>query len=126
MPARTRSLIQNTGAFVYTNGTFTEVFHTPDNKSVTASATLKEVYEDVGTPEKRKSDRAKEFCGHNLDFLTTAKKRQIDLTYSEPERKNQIYDVDLEIQETRRQTHNKMKSKNVPKRLWDYCYKHSA
>ena len=126
MPARTKSLIQNTGAFVYTNGTFTEVFPTPDNKLVTASATLKEFFGDVGTPEKLKSNRAKEFCGRNLEFVRTAKKRQIDLIYSEPEHKNQIYDVDLKIQETRCRTHNKMKSKNVPKCLWDYCHKHSA
>ena len=126
MPAATKSLSQNVGAFVFTNGTFTEVFPTPDRRSVTAAMSLKEFCEDVGTPEKLKSDRAKEFCERNSEFLRVAKKKQIDLTYAEHERKNQIHDLDLEIREIRKRTHNKMRSKNVPKRLWDFCYKHSA
>ena len=59
-------------------------------------------------------------------FLDTAKKKGIDLTYSEPERKNQIAPIDIEMRELRKRTHNKMAAKSVPKRLWDWCLEHQA
>ena len=80
MTAATKSITQCTGAFVYTNGHFTEA----------ASTTLNDICSNVRTPEKLKSDRAPEFCGQDSAFLKNANKRGIDLTYSEPERKNQI------------------------------------
>ena len=126
MSARTKSLSQNTGAFVYSNGSMTEVFPMSNHSNVSAATSLKEFCEDVGIPERLKSDRAPEFCGRNSECLKLAKKKAIELTYSEPERKNQIHEIDTEIKELGRRTRNKMKSKNVPKRLWDFCYKHSA
>ena len=55
-----------------------------------AFQTLREFCSDVGIPEKLKSDRAPEFCGRDSEFLRNARSKGIDLTYSEPERKNQI------------------------------------
>ena len=58
--------------------------------------------------------------------MKNAKDKGIDLSYAEPERKNQLWKVDLEIRELKRRWHNKMKSKNVPERLWCFGLKHSS
>ena len=126
LSAGTKSLSQNVGAFVYSNGTFTEVYPTASNQQIPANMTLNDFCNDVGVPHKLKSDRAPEFCGRSTAFLANAKKRGIDLTYAEPERKNQISPIDVEIREIRKRTHNKMKAKNVPRRLWDYCLAHQT
>lgn len=126
MTAATKSITQCTGAFVYTNGHFTEVYPKENHTSIAASTTLNDLCNDVGTPEKLKSDRAPEFCGRDSAFLKNANKRGIDLTYTEPERKNQIWKVDHEIRELKRRYQNKMKSRKVPRRLWDFGLKHTA
>ena len=41
-------------------------------------------------------------------------------------RKNQIYKVDIELRELRKRWHNKMRSRKVPRRLWDFGLKHSS
>ena len=124
--AGTLSLNQNKGAFVITNGRFSEVYPSRDNKSIQANTSLNEFCQSVGVPGKLKSDRAPEFCGPSTIFLDTAKKKGIDLTYSEPERKNQIAPIDIEIRELRKRTHDKLASKNAPRRLWDWCLQHQA
>ena len=48
------------------------------------------------------------------------------MTYAEPERKNQIWKVDLEIREVKRRWHEKMRTRRVPKRLWDFGLKYAA
>ncbi len=80
----------------------------------------------VGVPEKLKSDRAPELIGKTSAFLVNAKNRGINFTFAEPERKNQIWKVDLEMRELGKQTHHKMKTKNVAKQLWDFNIQHSA
>ena len=105
---------------------FTEVYPSENNKQVPANMSLNDFCNDVGEPHKLKSDRAPEFCGRSTQFLANAKKRGIDLTYAEPERKNQISPIDVEIREIRKRTHNKMKGRNVPRRLWDYCLTHQS
>ena len=124
--AGTKSLAQNIGAFVFTNGTFTEVYPAESNKQAPANMSLNDFCNDVGEPHKLKSDRAPEFCGRSTQFLHNAKKRGIDLTYSEPERKNQISPLDVEVREIRKRTHNKLKTKNAPRRVWDYCLAHQS
>ena len=126
MSAGTLSLNQNKGAFMITDGLLTSVFPSRDNKSTQANTSLNEFCQSVGVPGKMKSDRAPEFCGPNTVFLDTAKKKGIDLTYSEPERKNQIAPIDIEMRELRKRTHNKMAARSVPKRLWDWCLEHQA
>ena len=126
MPSGTKSITQCTGAWVYTNGHFTEVYPREDRTSTTASATLDEFCQDVGIPEQLKSDRAPELCGRTSEFLKNAKKKGIDLTYAEPERKNQIWKVDIEIRELKKRWHQKKKTKAVPSRLWDFGAKYTA
>lgn len=126
LSAGTISLAQNRGAFIYSNGTFTEVYPSESNKQAPATTSLREFCEDVGVPEKLKSDRAPEFCGRNTEYHKVARRKGINLTYAEPERKNQISPIDVEIRELRKRTNNKLRTKRAPRRLWDYCAKHQA
>ena len=119
-------ITQCEGAFVYSNSTFTDVFPQESNKSINANCTLNDFCKDIGIPEKLASNRALELCGRNSAFLATAKRKGIDLSYAKPERKNLIWKVDLEIRELKKRWHNKMRTKNAPKRLWDFGIKHSA
>ena len=48
------------------------------------------------------------------------------MTCAKPERKNQIAPIDVEIREPRKRTHDKMKSTNTPRMLWDYCLVHKS
>ena len=57
MSARTKSLSQNTGAFVYSNGSMTEVFPMPNHSNVSTATSLKEFCKDEGIPEWPKSDK---------------------------------------------------------------------
>ena len=73
-----------------------------------------------------KSDRASALCGRDSEYLKVARKKGIDLTYAEAERKTQVYKVDLEIRELKKYCHRKMVEKKAPKRLWDFCLRHAA
>ena len=126
MTAKTKSITQYKGAWVYTNGALTKVYPSESNHQIPANVSLNDFCNDVGIPEKLASDRAPELYGRNTAFLANAKSKGIDLTYAEPERNNQIWRVDLEIRELNRRTHNKMVSKGVPKCLWDFGLKYSA
>ncbi|KAL7477966.1 hypothetical protein ACHAW6_003753 [Cyclotella cf. meneghiniana] len=91
MTARKKSLNQNTGAWVFTNGNFSKVY------PVTSALDL--LCDDIGIPEKLKMDRAPELIGRGTDFYKLAKKRHIGLDYAKPECHNQIAPVDTEMRE---------------------------
>ena len=126
LSAGTKSLRQNVGAFVYSNGLFTECYPAESNRQEPATTSLREFCEDVGVPERLKSDRAPEFCGRNTDFHKVARRKGINLTYAEPGSKNQISPIDIEIREIRKRTQNKLQSRKVPRRLWDFCMTHQT
>lgn len=81
---------------------------------------------DVGIPKKLKSDCTHSFCGWDSNFLHLVKKKCIVLTYSEPERTNQIYVVDLEMRDLKQHWHHKMVTKNVPKQMWVFGLQDAA
>ena len=58
---------------------------------------LNDFCNDVGIPENLKSDRGPEFCRRKSEFVKYAKQKGIYLTYVEPERKNQIAPIDVDI-----------------------------
>ena len=106
MTARTKSLHQNTGAWLYTNGHFTSAYPTVTQGE--AFATLDEFCNDVSTTAQLKSDCTPKLVGQNTPFLKLAWKCHIDLTYAKPEHVNQIHPVDLKMHELKRQTWTKM------------------
>lgn len=126
MPSSVKSITQCKGAFVYSNGTYAEIYPKEDNTQVSAAATLQDFCRDVGVPETLKSDRAQEFCGRDSEFKKLTRKKGIDMSYAEPGREGQVYRVDISIRELKKRWHQKMTSKNVPKRLWDFGIRHAA
>ena len=102
--AGTKLLAQNAGDFVFSNGTFTKVYRNDSKQQIPANKSLNDFFNNVGIPEKIRSDRAPEFCGWNSEFLKYAKRKVIDLTYTEPERKNRIAPIDVEIRELSKNT----------------------
>ena len=65
--AKTKSLHQNTGTWLYTNGHFTSCYPTVTRGE--ASNTLNEFCNIVGTPARLKSDRVPELVGRHTPFL---------------------------------------------------------
>ncbi|KAL7545529.1 hypothetical protein ACHAWF_008875, partial [Thalassiosira exigua] len=126
MPSKVKSLSQNVGAFVISNGSFTEVYPQPDHKSSSTADFLRRFCDDVGVPVNLKTDRAKEFVERMTDFMKLVKKRHIKTTYAEPERKNQIIRVDSKIRYLKRRWCDKMRKKNVPERFCDYGLTHAS
>jgi hypothetical protein len=124
--AQKKSINQMTSAWIYTNGHFTEAYPVTKGDKIEAAACLNEFCTDVGVPANLKSDRAGELVGRTSDFYKLARKKHINLTYAEPERKNQIWPVDLEIRELKKRVKNKMRTKNAPARVWDFCLVHQA
>ena len=78
---------------------------------------LNDLCNNIGIPEKLKSDKAPEFWWRNYEFLKSAKQKGIYLTYTEPERKNQIAPIDVYIRELRKRTHKKNESKKHAKEV---------
>ena len=69
--------------FVYSNGTFPEVYPKYSNKSMQEAEMLQEFYNDLGISYKLKSDRAPEFCGRESSYLILSQGKKINLTYAE-------------------------------------------
>lgn len=109
MSAQKKSINQNTGAWVYSNGNLTKVYPVRTRSEV--DDTLSTFCNDLGIPAKLKSDRAPELCGKGSSFYKYARKQHIDLTYAEPDRKNQISAIDTEIRQLKKRTRSKMVSR---------------
>ncbi|KAL7551098.1 hypothetical protein ACHAWF_014292 [Thalassiosira exigua] len=122
MPSKIRSLAQNVGAFVISNGSFTEVYPQPNHKSISAAESLRRFCDDVwGTDQLQDgTDQLQDRLSQGNHFKKLVKKRHINMTYTEPERKSQITRVDRKIHDLKRRWHDKMRKKNVPERLWDF------
>jgi hypothetical protein len=72
MQSRVKSLSQNTGAFIFTTGTFTKIY--PVDSTAKAGEVLAEFVRDVGVPTDLWADLASYFSGRNTDFVKEAKR----------------------------------------------------
>jgi hypothetical protein len=124
MQSKVRSLSQNTGAFVYTTGSFTKVY--PVESTAKAGETLAEFARDVGVPTDIRTDLASYFTGRDTDFVKEAKRLHINVTYAEKGRHIQNHAAEREIRDLKRRWHSKMTTKTVPKRLWDFGVVHQG
>eukprot|EP00970_Alexandrium_tamarense_P011591 scaffold2548_cov135-Alexandrium_tamarense.AAC.1 len=70
--------------------------------STSARDSLNAFIEDVGAPERIKTDSAAEFTGRNSEFAKLCRKRSIRQTFQEAGRSNQIPHVDVQIRELRK------------------------
>jgi hypothetical protein len=122
--SKVKSLSQNTGAFVYTTGTFSKVY--PVLSTEKASETLSEVVRDVGVPTNIRTDLASYFTGNETAFVKETKRLHIKVTYAEKGQHIQNHVAEREIHNLKRRWHSKMTTKSVPKRLWDFGIVHQA
>jgi hypothetical protein len=122
--SKVKSLSQNTGAFVYTTGTFTKVY--PVSSTAKAGETLSEFVRDVGVPTDIRTDLASYFTGNDTAFVKETKRLHIKVTYAEKGRHIQNHAAEREIRNLKRRWHSKMTTKSVPKRLWDFGIVHQA
>jgi len=60
--ARTKSLSQNVGAFIFSDKTFTGVYPSKSNQQIPSMISLNDFSNDAGIPDKLKSNQAPEFC----------------------------------------------------------------
>ena len=97
MPAKRTSISGAKGAYVMTNGTFTEVYPAETNRNENAKDSLQRFIQDVGVPRDLKTDQGTELCGVNSAFRKLVNKRDIRHQPAERGRSNQMYAVNLEI-----------------------------
>jgi hypothetical protein len=81
MQSCVKSLSQNTGAFIYTTGTFTKVY--PITSTAKAGETLADFARDVGVPTDLRADLGSYFTGRDTEFVKESKRLQIKVTYAE-------------------------------------------
>ena len=113
-----KSIRQNVGAFVITNGKYIYVLSTPKQTDEYATRAMTMFSADVGVPTEVKSDLHTSFTGKHTQFQQFLRSKHIIMTNSESGRHGHTYKVDTAIRELRRRSRKKMISKNVPRRLW--------
>ena len=126
MCATHKSLNQSKGAYLITNGHFTELYPKEKEDQDNAVSALREFVDDVGVPQEIKTDRAGSFSGRDSAYVKYCSKHGITQRWSEAERSNQIWKADIEIRELKKRWQESKRKKNVPPRLWDWGAKHAA
>jgi hypothetical protein len=126
MESKVRSLRGHTGSFVFSNGNLVTTYPTNSKSGAAAAEGLRRFCSEIGIPMRLKSDMAASFTGQHTDFLNLIRKYNINLTYSEPHRHNQLQQVDVAIRDVKRRWRHKMIQKNIPRRLWCYGIEHQA
>ncbi len=121
-----KSIRGHTGAIVISNGNFVAVYPTASKGDLDSTESLRRFTEEVGIPANLKCDMAAAFVGRHTDFQRFVQKMNINLTYAEPYRHDQLQQIDVAIRELKRKWRQKMGSRNVPRRLWCFGLEHQA
>ena len=124
--AKYKSIRGHTGAIVISNGNLVAVYPTASKSDLDSTESLRRFTEDIGIPANLKCDMAAAFVGRHTDFQRLVQKMNINLTYSEPYRHDQLQQIDVAIRELKRKWRSKMGHKNVPRRLWCFGLEHQA
>jgi hypothetical protein len=124
--ANVKSLRQNTGGFVVSNGEFTRTYPTPSKDGKDAGTSLQKFCDDIGVPANLKTDLVSSFAGRNTHFNDVAQRNRISVSHAEAGRKNEMYIIDTQIRELKRRIQNKAAEKNVPRRIWDFLAEHQS
>jgi len=101
------------GAIVISNGNLVAIYPTPTKDDLDSTESLRRFTEEIGIPANLKCDMAAAFVGRHTDFQRLVQKLNINLTYAEPYRHNQLQQIDVAIRELKCKWHNKMGTKNV-------------
>jgi len=124
MDARVKSINGNQYGQVFaTKDYFVDVY--PIKTKGDAGDGLNEFITDYGVPSKLTFDGSKEQTKPGTNFMKKIRKYDIDFHVSEPERSNQNAAEGV-IREVRKKWFRMMVAKRVPRRLWDYGYRHAC
>jgi hypothetical protein len=121
-----KSILGHTRAIAILNGNLAAIYPTASKGDLDSTESLRRFTEEIGIPANLKCDMAAVFVGRHTDFQRLVQQLNINLTYAEPYRHNQLQQVDVAIQELKQKWRNKMGSRNVPRRLWCFGLKHQA
>ena len=104
-----KSIRQNIGAFVITNGKYIYVLCTQKQTDEYATRAITMFSSDVGVPTEIKSDlHSSFFTGKHTQFQQFLRSWHIVMTNSESGRHGHTYKVDVAIHELRRRSRKKM------------------
>ena len=116
--SKVKSILGNAYANVFTQGKYTKVI--PMSAKADAGKSLMDFTDDVGIPERLVTDGAGEFTGKNTEFIKHARRMRMKLHTTEQGRKNQNHAAEREIGFLAVRWRQRMRKKQVPRRLWDF------
>ena len=119
--SKVKSLAGHTCAQLITNGTFTRVYPMASKASANIAAALAEFIDDVGIPDTLVCDLASEQTGKNTEVMQLIRRMHIKMRMAEKGRGiTQNHRAEAEIREVKTKWKTRMRSNQVPSRLWDY------
>ena len=119
--SKVKSISGFTCAQLITNGSFTRVYPMESKASANIANALQEFIDDVGIPETLVCDFASEQTGKNTEVMRIIRQSNIKLRPAEKGRGiTQNHRAETEIREIKAKWKSRMRSNQVPTRLWDY------
>jgi hypothetical protein len=126
LESKYKSIQGHMGAIVISNGNFVAVYPTASKNDLDSTKLLRRFTKEIGIPANLKCDMAAAFVGRHTDFQRFVQKMNINITYAEPYRHNQLQQIDEAICELKRKWRQKMGSSNIPRQLWCFGLEHQA
>ncbi|KAI2502057.1 Reverse transcriptase (RNA-dependent DNA polymerase) [Fragilaria crotonensis] len=120
--SKVKSIAGFTCAQLITNGSFTRVYPLESKSSANIAFALQEFIDDVGIPENLTCDFASEQqTGKHTGVMKIIRRHNIKLHVAEKGRGiTQNHRAETEIREIKTKWKARMRSNQVPSRLWDY------
>ena len=119
--SKVKSLSGFTCAQLITNGSFTRVYPMESKGSANIAMALQEFIDDVGIPETLVCDFASEQTGKSTEVMKIIRGANIKLRIAEKGRGiTQNHRAETEIREVKTKWKTRMRSNQVPARLWDF------
>jgi hypothetical protein len=119
--SKVKSLGGYTCAQLITNGSFTRIYPMESKASANLAAALTEFIDDIGVPDTLVCDLATEQTGKNSEVMKLIRRFNIKMRMAEKGRgTTQNHRAETEIREVKTKWKTRMRSSQVPPRLWDY------
>jgi hypothetical protein len=119
--SKVKSIAGHTCAQLITNGSFTRVYPLESKSGANIANALHEFIDDVGVPEQLTCNFASEQTGIHTDIMKIILRNNIKYHIAEKGRGiTQNHHAKTEIREIKTKWKARMRSNQVPSRLWDY------
>ncbi len=117
--SKVKSIAGHTYAQLITNGSFTRIYPLESKSTTNIAQALQAFIDDDGVPENLTCDFVSEQTGKSTDIMRIIRQNHIKLQIAEKGRGiTQNHRAETEIRETMWKA--RMRSNQVPSRLWDY------